>query len=85
MCNFYKPTAAVMMLCLESLENSELAALNNALSWPDRTVLPEQNLAFKKVVESKLVNEDGSIPAIEELRAAASAEVCRRLDAGTFV
>lgn len=74
--------AAVMAMSLETFPNDELAALNNAISWME--TLPEENIAFKRAVELSLVEKTGRISGLEELQAAASLEINRRLDAGTF-
>lgn len=74
--------AAVMAMTLKSFPGDELGAMNCVISHS--ATLPKGNRAFKRAVETSLVEKDGRISGLEELRAAASLEINRRLDAGTF-
>jgi hypothetical protein len=73
---------AVMVMSLEQFPNDELAAMNNALSMGPR--LPSHNLAFRRAKDASLVDADGGVSGLEELREAMSYEIIRRVDAGTF-
>ncbi len=74
--------AAAISLSLQSFQNNELAALNNAASRMG--VLPSENTAFNAALNAEIIDKDGRFRCIEELRTAASIEINRRLEAGTF-
>lgn len=73
---------AVTVMSLEKFPNDELAAFNLAASFTGH--LPRENTAHARAVRCSLAKEDGSLPAIEELRQALAYEINRRTKAGTF-
>ncbi len=71
-----------MSMSLEGFPNDELAAMNNAVTVFG--MLSKGNIAFDRAVKLSLCDDAGRVSGLEELIAAASMEINRRLDAGTF-
>lgn len=74
---------AVTIMALNQFPSAELAALNTAACLYG--VVPEENLAYAKALECALINPDGTIAALYELRRALAHVINRRIEAGTFV
>lgn len=77
-----KIVVAAFVLALERFDNSTLAALNNAVTGFGRVA--KANKAYAPALEAQLIDEDGKPVEPEALRDAASFEVGRRVEAGTF-
>lgn len=73
---------AVTIMALRRFTNAELASFHCAAALYGR--VPPENYAYQKAVDSALINKDGSVLASDITIKAASVEVNRRLDAGTF-
>jgi len=78
-----KRLIAVTVMALDQFPSAELAALNTAVCLYGN--VPENNLAYAKALECALINPDGSVSALPELRKALSHVITRRVEAGTFV
>ena len=78
-----KRLIAVTIMALDQFPSAELAALNTAACLYGN--VPEVNLAYAKALECALINPNGTIPALPELRQALAHVISRRVEAGTFV
>lgn len=75
--------AAAYAVIAQQLENLELAALNNSVSWQTR--IPSSNIGSKRAIELSLIEKDGSVIGREELITALENEINWRVNNGTFV
>ena len=78
-----KRLMAVTIMALDDFSNLELAALYTILSFTGR--VPDRNIAHARALEYALINQDGSVPALYELRTALAHVINRRMEAGAFV
>jgi len=76
------PVLVVTSLSLQRLDNSQLAAANNALNGFGK--IHPQNLAYDKMKELSLIKDDGTAYDKDILLSALSFEVNSRVKAGTF-
>ena len=77
-----KRLISVILMALDHFPNAELAALNTAACLYG--AVPAENLAYAKALECALINPDGTIPALPELRRAMAHVIKGRMEAGTF-
>ena len=80
---FEKRLMAVTIMALDDFSNLELAALNAIVSFTGR--VPDHNIAHARALEYALINQDGSVPALYELRTALAHVINRRVGEGTFI
>lgn len=77
-----KPTVVAIVFAARSMENLELAALNNAINVFGKA--PKTNAGYAKAVKLGLLKEDGTPIDKEELVEALSLTINERVDAGTY-
>jgi hypothetical protein len=73
---------AATILALRGFTATELAALNTAVClWGRVDVI---NLAYTRALEAALINPDGSVSGLPELKRALAHVINERMKAGTF-
>jgi len=73
---------AATAIALESFSNSEIAAFNLAITRFAKVA--EANISFEKAKDAGLINEGGSVLALEETTRATAFVINQRMKAGTF-
>lgn len=78
-----KQLMTVTVMALDHFPSNELAALNTFVCLYG--AVPKNSLAYAKALECALINQDGSVSALYELRQALAHVINRRMEKGTFV
>jgi hypothetical protein len=78
-----KGLIAVLILALDQFPSNELAALNMAACLYGN--VPEENLAYARALECRLIDPGGTIPVLPELKWALASVITRRTEAGMFI